>query len=92
MSYGHLLMAAVTTAYILVAIVLEERDLLSLLGDDYRSWRASTPKFIPSLAGSRPVSGEPAVGHVAAMSVVSSAGLRMKATSHELTSVSAFMR
>jgi len=45
---GHLLMAAVTTAYILVAIVFEERDLLAHLGDAYREYRGRTPKFIPA--------------------------------------------
>ena len=49
MSVGHLLMAAVTTAYILVAIVFEERDLSTLLGADYDEWRESTPKFVPSV-------------------------------------------
>jgi protein-S-isoprenylcysteine O-methyltransferase Ste14 len=47
MTVGHFLMAAVTTGYILVAIVYEERDLLTLLGDDYLNWRATTPKFVP---------------------------------------------
>jgi protein-S-isoprenylcysteine O-methyltransferase Ste14 len=47
MSAGHLLFAAVASAYILVAVVFEERDLLELLGDDYRQWRERTPKFIP---------------------------------------------
>jgi protein-S-isoprenylcysteine O-methyltransferase Ste14 len=47
MSAGHLLFAAVASAYILVAVVFEERDLLDLLGDDYRTWRERTPKFIP---------------------------------------------
>ena len=39
MTVGHLLFAAVTTAYILVAIQLEERDLVDLFGDDYRRYR-----------------------------------------------------
>jgi len=47
MSVGHLLLASVASAYILVAIVFEERDLGQLLGDEYRSWRARTPMFIP---------------------------------------------
>jgi len=52
MTVGHLLLALGTTGYILVAIVLEERDLLQHFGADYRAWRARTPLFIPRL-GSR---------------------------------------
>jgi protein-S-isoprenylcysteine O-methyltransferase Ste14 len=47
MSSGHLLFAAVTTAYILVAIQIEERDLLAILGEDYRAYRQRTPMLIP---------------------------------------------
>ncbi|HSH41385.1 MAG TPA: NnrU family protein, partial [Arenicellales bacterium] len=47
MSTGHLLFAAAMTAYVLVGIRLEERDLLGLFGDAYRRYRMATPKLLP---------------------------------------------
>ena len=44
---GHLLFAVLNTAYILVGIMLEERDLTALFGDEYRRYRARVPKLIP---------------------------------------------
>jgi protein-S-isoprenylcysteine O-methyltransferase Ste14 len=47
MTAGHLLFAAVTTAYILIALQLEERDLVAALGDQYRDYRRRVPMLVP---------------------------------------------
>jgi protein-S-isoprenylcysteine O-methyltransferase Ste14 len=49
MSAGHLLFAGLMTAYMLVAIPIEERDLIQVFGDRYRSYRRSVPALIPGL-------------------------------------------
>ena len=53
MSVTHLVFAAATTAYILVAIRFEERDLLEALGETYRNYRARVPMLVPSLRALR---------------------------------------
>ena len=47
MTAGHLLFAFVTTAYMVVAISLEERDLIDYFGDDYRNYRQRVSALIP---------------------------------------------
>ena len=47
MSLGHLVFAAATTAYILIAIQLEEHDLIGLFGDKYRDYRARVSMLVP---------------------------------------------
>jgi protein-S-isoprenylcysteine O-methyltransferase Ste14 len=53
MSTGHLLFAVVTTAYMVLAVFLEERDLVAHFGDAYRRYQETTPKYVPRLGRKR---------------------------------------
>lgn len=47
MTVGHLLFSIATTGYILIALQLEESDLLEAFGEKYRRYREQVPMFIP---------------------------------------------
>lgn len=56
MSFGHLLFASVSTTYMGLAALVEERDLVAHFGDAYRRYQESTPRYLPRLVrrGRRP--------------------------------------
>lgn len=47
MTAGHLLFASVTTAWIFLAMHLEERDLTAKLGARYEAYRETVPMIVP---------------------------------------------
>lgn len=49
LTVGHLVFAAATFVYIMLATPLEEADLVAELGDEYREYRKRTPAFLPQL-------------------------------------------
>jgi len=49
MTAAHLVFAVATTAYILIAIRFEERDLADAYGPDYERYRRQVPMLVPGL-------------------------------------------
>ena len=47
MTAGHMLFAVVTTVYVLAAIQIEERDIVSIHGDDYIDYRKRVSMIMP---------------------------------------------
>jgi protein-S-isoprenylcysteine O-methyltransferase Ste14 len=53
MSLGHLVFAFATTAYILIAIQLEEHDMVGLFGDTYRAYQKRVSMILPWIPKSK---------------------------------------
>jgi protein-S-isoprenylcysteine O-methyltransferase Ste14 len=53
MTLGHLFFAVGTLGYILIAIQLEEHDLIAMFGDRYRAYRTQVGMLFPKLGGGR---------------------------------------
>lgn len=49
MTHDHLFFAEVMTAYMLVGMHFEERDLVALYGDEYRRYQREVPMIVPFL-------------------------------------------
>ena len=47
MTVGHLIFSVATTGYILIALQLEESDLIKVFGEKYRTYRRQVPMFFP---------------------------------------------
>ena len=47
MTTGHLLFAAASSIYIVLGATLEERDLMTMFGDHYKSYRKRVPMLLP---------------------------------------------
>lgn len=71
MTLGHLLFAATLTGYMVLATFFEEKDLVSLHGEEYREYQRQVPKFVPQLGWA---------GRGAASAKANERGIRQPAT------------
>jgi protein-S-isoprenylcysteine O-methyltransferase Ste14 len=74
MSVGHLLFAAGMTAYMLLAIPIEERDLVDQHGEAYERYRASVPAMVPFTGGRRAAGTAGTAGAAGAAGATGAAG------------------
>jgi len=51
MTVGHLLFSVATSAYILIGVLLEERDLLRTIGEPYRQYQRQVSMLFPRPRG-----------------------------------------
>ena len=58
MSYGHLLLALGMSAYMLIAIRYEERDLITLFGERYERYRGEVGMLLPRFGRGSPPPAE----------------------------------
>ena len=49
MTVGHLLFTGVLSGYMIVAAIIEERDLVAHFGETYQNYRQRVPMFVPKL-------------------------------------------
>jgi len=62
MTMGHTMFAAATTAYILLAIQLEEHDLIVAHGERYKEYRGRTSMLLPMMQKSKSEVGSEGAG------------------------------
>jgi protein-S-isoprenylcysteine O-methyltransferase Ste14 len=55
MTVGHLLFAGSLTVYMMLAAVIEERDLVAYFGRAYRDYQQTVPMFVPRLGRARKI-------------------------------------